>query len=74
LPDTAKIKFKRVAHFYSRGNVVQHTTFTTHSTTISPQKHHHQLSIFLKNPCKITNPPQQLKGASPPQNRAAGGD
>jgi len=30
----------------------QQTIFTTHSTTNSPQKHHHFVVQFGKNPCK----------------------
>jgi hypothetical protein len=46
------------------------TIFTTHSTTISPQKHHAFPHIFCKNPCKTPSPPQQEKGRTK-QKKAA---
>jgi len=41
-----------VSYFSTTKSDHQQTTFTTHSTTTSPQKHHVQTSVFPKNPCK----------------------
>jgi hypothetical protein len=37
------------------------TTFTTHSTTNSPSKHHVVAPVFRKNPCKNGKPTIQGK-------------
>jgi len=39
----------------------QHTTFTTHSTTFSPQKHHSKTRKFSKTPCKNSLSPSGKK-------------
>jgi hypothetical protein len=54
---TTKNKVEKGAYFSNRKRAPQLTTFTTHSTTISPQKHHVLHTIFPKNPCKNTYPP-----------------
>jgi hypothetical protein len=45
----AKINFKTVSHFSSLKSDRQRTTFTTHSTTFSPQKNHPQTRTFFQN-------------------------
>jgi hypothetical protein len=49
---TLKINPKSVAHFLSWKSDRQSTTFTTHSTTNSPSKHHVLPPVFAKTPCK----------------------
>jgi hypothetical protein len=51
-----------VAHFSSPKNDHQRTTFTTHFTTISPQKHHVLRALFPKPPSK-TPAKQQNPGS-----------
>jgi hypothetical protein len=50
-----------VSYFSDGKSVRQFATFATHSTTKSPQKNHVWTPVFLKNPCKNANPPQQKK-------------
>jgi hypothetical protein len=52
---TLKNKLKSLSQFSSPKNDSQRTTFTTQSTTTSPQKHHAQPITFTKNPCKTAN-------------------
>jgi hypothetical protein len=42
-----------MAYFSTSFKRTQTTTFTTHSTTISPQLHHQKTTPFWKNPRKI---------------------
>jgi hypothetical protein len=49
--------------FWTQFSDHQHTTFTTQSTTFSPQKHHNRTPFFCKIPCKNTTPPQDQKNA-----------
>src|ERR1700677_4313458 len=54
----------RTCPIYCRGKSVrQLSTFATHSTTTSPQKHHALHSLFPKIPCKNCIPPAQTKSA-----------
>jgi hypothetical protein len=46
------INLKDLSLFLNPENVRQLTTFTTPSTTTSPQKHHVLHQLFLKKPCK----------------------
>jgi hypothetical protein len=61
-----KINFKTLAHFSPPKNASQFTTFTTHFTTISPQKNHTQPPTFSKTPSKTpakTRNPGSLRGS-----------
>jgi hypothetical protein len=50
-----------MAYFQMRKSDRQLTIFTTHFTTISPQKHHILHRISSKTPCKTATPPQKKK-------------
>jgi hypothetical protein len=46
---------KKLAYFSTWKSDGQRTTFTTHSTTFSPPKHHTKGAPFLKHPSKNTS-------------------
>jgi hypothetical protein len=45
---------KEVAYFSAPKSDRQLTSFTTHFTTNSPQKHHAEQHVFSKTPAKMT--------------------
>jgi hypothetical protein len=55
-----------VAYFQPEKSDRQFTSFTMHFTTNSPQKHHSDAPIFLKNPSKNRYPPQNKKTGQNP--------
>jgi hypothetical protein len=54
-----EINPESLSHISSLKTDHQSTTFTTHSTTNSPQKHHVLTPVFAKTPCKTDKHHQQ---------------
>jgi hypothetical protein len=51
----AKINFEKLEKFQYRKNVRLRTTIRPRSTTISPQKYHHETRTFSKTTLKNTS-------------------